>query len=104
MTRGTTPTHTLTVPVDFETVSKAAVAYAQFGKVIIRKSPEECAISGTGTNTIVTVNLTQEDTLRFNPREVVEIQMKILFTDGNVALTNISRVSTNDCLDEEILE
>ena len=104
MTRGTTPTHTLTVPVDVATVSKATVAYAQFGKVIIKKSPEACEISGTGTYTTVTVHLTQEETLKFNQKEVVEIQMKILFTDGNVALTNISRVSTNDCLDEEILE
>lgn len=98
MRRGTTPTHTFTFPFSAKGFKKIRVSYAQGGRVIVRKTEADCAVSG---NDIV-VKLTQQETLRFNSSAAVEIQIKVL-SGNDVPMSEIYTVPVERCLDDEVL-
>lgn len=97
--RGTTPTHTFTLPIPLEGFKVIRIVYAQNDKVIVRKDKEDCEIEG---NKIVT-RLTQRETLRFDDKEKVEIQIRFLTYDGEASKTEIKTTSATRCLDDEVL-
>ena len=97
MIRGTTPTHTFVLPFETTTVKSAKVVYAQSDVAIVEKT--SCDMDG---NTL-SVKLTQEETLKFDCKKNVEIQLRIL-TEGDDALTSdIIVVDVMRCLDDEVL-
>ena len=98
MRRGTTPTHTFTLPFDAEKVSGLSITYVQAGSKVLRKTETDVTIAG---NT-VTLKLTQAETLKFDTREMVEIQLKIR-VGTDVLVSDIWRVASLRCLDEEEL-
>lgn len=98
MRRGTTPTHTFTLPFN-ATGLKIRVSYAQGGRVVVRKTEADCVVSG---NDIV-VKLTQQETLRFNSSAAVEIQIKVLTAGNDVPVSGIYTVPVERCLDDEVL-
>lgn len=51
----------------------------------------------------VSVNLDQTETLKFNPYDIVEVQIKGQDEDGEIFATNILRVSVTDILDESVM-
>ena len=97
MIRGTTPTHSFVLPFETSIVKSAKVIYAQSDAVILEKA--SCTMEG---NTL-SVRLTQEETLKFDCKKNVEIQLRIL-TEANDALTSdIITIDVARCLDEEVL-
>ena len=97
MIRGTTPTHTFALPFDTSAVKSAKVIYVQSDAVVLEKT--SCTMDG---NTL-SVRLTQEETLKFDCKKNVEIQLRIL-TEANDALTSdIITIDVARCLDEEVL-
>lgn len=96
--RGTTKTHTFTLPFDTKVVQKARVIYSQNNSIIFKKE-EDAVIDG---NTIV-VKLSQEDTFKFIANEPVEIQLRLLFVDGEVKNSDILKTTVGKCLDNEVL-
>lgn len=97
MIRGTTPTHTFVLPFDTSVVKSAKVLYAQSDVVIFEKT--SCTMDG---NTL-SVRLTQEETLEFDCKKNVEIQLRIL-TEADDALTSdIIVADVMRCLDDEVL-
>ena len=94
---GTTPTHTFTLPADVASnTAKVRVIYSQRDKVVLTKDVTEL----TGND--VVVNLTQEETLKFHHRKPVEIQLRVITTDGNAITSDIITENPYKCLEDEV--
>lgn len=99
MTRGTTPTHTYTLPFGVENVEKLRIIYAQDGESKLVKTEEDCTLAGD----TVTVRLTQEETLAFYSECLVEIQVRVLTPEGEALASNVMRVKPGVCLEDEVI-
>ena len=97
--RGTTPVQTFELPESLENC-KFTITYKQQGNVIFKRTHEDCAIS----DNIVTVNLTQNETLMLIENEIVEIQFKIRNFEGNIFASDIINDMVYRILDEEPIE
>lgn len=86
MRRGTTPTLTFTMPFTADQVAVVYITFSQGPSVVLEKS-EDVAVADKS----LTVTLTQEDTLAFNPtgNPQVNIQVRIRLTDGSAAASQI---------------
>ena len=99
MKRGTTPTHTFTLPFDVSAIEKMKILYAQDEQVKVTKTEADATLEGN----IVSVTLSQEDTLALKCGKYVEIQLRVL-TAGNDAMnSDIIRVAVDRCLENEVL-
>lgn len=99
MIRGTTPTHTFTLPFDTENIDSVRIAYAQGGAVIFTKETGDCALKSD----TITVKLTQKETLQLDDKQMVEIQLRVRLMDGEALSTPIMRKSVGECLDGAVL-
>ena len=99
MIRGTTPTHTFSIPFDTSTVSEVKITYAQDDVVVLEKRTDDCTLSGSQ----LSVTLTQDDTFLFDCKKIVEIQIRILTIDGNALASIPEKVGVSKCLDGEVL-
>lgn len=99
MIRGTTPTHTFVIPMEAAGIKCVKVIYAQDDDTIVEKSTSDCTLEG---NTISTV-LTQEETLKFDCKKAVQIQIRVLTHGGQALASVIEKVGVSKCLDSEVL-
>lgn len=99
MRRGTTPTHTFTLPFDTNTVEKVRVIYAQGDIVKVVKKETDCKLSGNK----ISVKLTQQDTLRLNSKIKVDIQVRVVTRSEDSLASDIITVSVGRCLGSEVL-
>lgn len=98
MVRGTTPQHTFRLPFGTEHVRKVRVLYAQYGLIVLTKEVDTFPEEGS-----FTVQLTQEETLRFDASCLVEIQLRVLMDDGQAICSAIMRCSVGRCLESGVL-
>lgn len=107
--RATTPTHTFTFK-DFNpaTLTTLKVYYAQQGKQILEKDKSDFVFASKETEDAViymaAVSLTQEETLLFNDRFDVEIQLRGVTEDGAALATQKYQVPVIGVLNDEVLE
>lgn len=102
MTRGTTPTHTFTLPDNLKTATLSAVyiTYAQRGETVLEKTLNDV----TNNNGVLTCKLTQADTLAFDvldqrcKHDTVEVQVRMKTSDGAVMASNIISIPIMDIL------
>lgn len=102
MTRGTTPTHTFTLPDDLKTATLSAlyITYAQRGETVLEKAMSDVTIN----NGVITCTLTQADTLKFEVLDQhcgcdkVNIQVRIKTSDGVAMASDIMPVPIRDIL------
>ena len=99
MRRGTTPTHTFTIPFDVENVADALIVYAQGDKEVLRKTVRHCHMEG---NTL-SVDLTQEETLLFSCKSKAQIQVKVRTGGGSVLVSEILTMDVEKCLSDEVI-
>ena len=97
--RGTTPTHLFKLPFDTGTVKDLRITYAQNGESVVQKTANDCTMNGND----ISVTLTQSDTLRFSGDARIEMQIKVLQTDGKVYSTKVKYLSVDRTLNEEVL-
>lgn len=99
MTRGTTPTYTISFEeeIDFSSVTTWAVTLYQFGHTLTIEDP----IVDLTENTL-TITLTQEQTLLFQKGQA-SLQVRGVFGDGVAFASNIGCVPINPVLDERVL-
>lgn len=100
LVRGTTPTHTFTLPFDTGICTIVKVIYAQDNVVILEKEGEACQCNG---NTVI-IKLTQAETFKFNCKKSVQIQMRVITNDGESLVSDIKYLGARECLDSEVLE
>lgn len=91
MYRGTTPTNVFRTDVDLENASVLFVSYKQNGKVVLEKSLEDVSVK----KTLVTVNLTQKETLLFQDG-IVTIQIRAKFPDNTAIASNLIRTTAEE--------
>lgn len=101
---GTTPTHEFVLPLSVNEIQEVEITYCQNKKEILKKHTGDCALNGTDElgGTTVSVKLSQEDTFSFHDG-VVEIQVRVLTTDGTALASDIMSVSCKRCLSDEVL-
>ena len=102
MTRGTTPTHTFTLPDNLKTATLSAVyiTYAQRGETVLEKTLSDVTIN----NGVIICTLTQADTLKFEVLDQhcgcdkVAIQVRMKTSDGVAMASDIMPVPIRDIL------
>lgn len=99
MYRGSTPTHVFTLSIPVEDIKALRLTYAQGGRTVLEKTEKEVKMEGN----LVTLRLTQEETLAFGQTAPVNIQLKVLLNSGAVLPSQIFRVHVDEILSEEVL-
>lgn len=97
--KGTTPTHTFEMPFDCENLIAFTITYAQNGAVVLKKTKDDCSIE----ENVISVHLTQEDTLLFNEERGVKIQLKVMDESSEVYVSDIITTTAAEVLDDEVL-
>lgn len=99
--RGTTPEHKFDIPYPQELIKDIRVTYGQRGSSLFTKTLKECTLGDEELK----VPLTQEDTFKFVANRPVHIEIRILFTDGNVVRTEDPiRLRVIDTMDTEVMQ
>lgn len=101
MIRGSTPTHTFELPFDVKYIKDGRISYMQDGAVVLEKQIDDCTLEGQ----VITVKLTQEETLLFNCfKGYVYIQIKLLTQNGEVIYSDDEiKEEVERCFNEEVL-
>ena len=102
MTRGTTPTHTFTLPDNLKTATLSAVyiTYAQRGETVLEKTLSDVTIN----NGVIICTLTQADTLKFEVLDQhcgcdkVDVQVRLKTSGGVAMASDIMPVPIRDIL------
>lgn len=97
MIRGTTPTHTFTLPLDVDTIDEVHIIYSQLGEVKIRKTKKDCVMCGNK----ISLKLSQCETLKFIHTSV-DLQIRIL-RQGTVLASKVFRLNCDKCLENEVI-
>ena len=112
-TRATTPTHIFTLPLAIDTIRRCRVTYSQCGVNVLTRdvgievddSSGMIDLSKAGDNeTMLTVKLSQTDTVKFADGRDVEIQVRVFTASGDALASEIICVSVNKILDDEVIE
>jgi hypothetical protein len=99
MIRGTTPTHTFTLPFDTGLIKTILITYKQNNNIKLQKWTNECEFLGD----TVSVKLSQEDTLQFEGNIPVQIQIRVLTFSGDATASDVMRVRCEDVLYDGVL-
>lgn len=99
MIRSTTPMHIFNIPFNASNIKRLRITYVQKKLTVVEKTEKDAKFDG---NTI-TVVLTQQDTLKFDERRPVEVQIKVMLKNGQVAATSVGELEVGRALNEEVL-
>jgi len=96
MFRGTTPTINVVLPeaISMSEISALWLTMTQEGREILNKTFD--AFSSEGQT--LSVTLTQEETLSFEADSDVDMQLRLLMTDGRALASKIKRFRVDDIL------
>ena len=89
MIQGSTPTHYFKLPINTSLVKECRVLYGQNDVLIFKKTTEDCVLY----DDTIEVTLTQADTFNLTLGQLVQIQLRVLTTDGDALVTPIHTVS-----------
>lgn len=96
---GTTPTHVFTLPFDVSIIKEVRIVYAQNKEPVVIKNTPDCTLNGNE----VTVKLTQKDTLSFDYRKTVEVQVRVLTQENESLVSAIKAITVGRCLDNGVI-
>ena len=96
---GATTTDSFTLPVDASLISDLSIDYSQNGDVLFSKSMEDCQLEGMAG----TVELTQEDTLKFANGRSASVQIVLVTLGGEVIPSNPVTFAVGTRLNREVL-
>ena len=99
MIRGTTPTHSFKCPFDLSTISKLRIIYRQGDTNILIKTLEDCTLNGNE----ISCKLSQEETLKFDCRKMVKIQLRVVTLSGDALVSSTYELNPYDCFDDEVM-
>ena len=98
MIRGTTPTLTFQLPFACSQITALNIAFAQKNQIVLEKTLRDCSMDGR----TITVRLSEEETLRFNSSQVVELQLRLACGEtklaSNIMKTTAERILKDGCL------
>lgn len=96
--RGSTPTHSFSIPIDTASITGIIIIYAQNGAEVFRKKTTDCAI----TDSDVSVTLTQDETLQLKAGSC-QAQLVVHCYERSF-VSNIIEMSVDDILSEDVTE
>ena len=97
---GATTTDSFVLPVDASNVRSLSIDYSQRGAVLFSKSTEDCKLEGTRG----TVELTQEDTLKFTNGIEGSVQIVLVTFGGEVIPSDPVTFPVGTRLNREAME
>lgn len=100
MRRCTTPTVTIHIDESLSGCEWFRVTFAQKDGARIVKDQDDCELSEDGKE--IRVTLTQDETLRFNVRNDLRVQVRF-GSDGSACASDIASVKVLEILDEEVI-
>ena len=83
--RGSTPTHQITTDISLVDTEVIFVTYDQLEKTVIEKTKSDIVVE----DEYIEIELSQNETLKFNDKYDVEIQIRARFADGRAPVSNI---------------
>lgn len=98
MVRGTTPTHVFNVNVDLREC-RVYVTYSQFNRIIVEKTNEDITINEDN----IIVDLLQTETMRFDAKSPVKIQIRFIRENGEVSASEIMETEVKDILKRGVI-
>lgn len=100
MIRGTTPILNFTLPFEVSELSEYWITISQrYENIKIDKTSEDCTASGSE----ITLELTQEDTLKLIAGKPVYIQIRALTTEDLAIASNMVTCDVGDILKEGVI-
>lgn len=107
--RGTTPTHLFYFPFNQSEVQALYISYSQKGRIRIEKDISD--VSFDLVNNLVSVQLTQSDTLSFDDcstfeflqQSMVLIQLRVLLNDGTAWASEIMKERVGNILKDGVI-
>lgn len=99
MRRGTTPTHTFKLPVDAAQVNNIRALYGQQGQCLFKLEYDRFTFEGNK----VRVELTQEETLKFENGGAAEVQLRVLTTDKQSLVSEVHISAVRRLMEDEVL-
>ena len=100
MIRGTTPILHFTLPFAVSELSEYWITISQrYENIKIDKTSEDCTASGS----VISLELSQEDTLKLMADKPAYIQIRALTTDDIAIASTIIRTSVGDILKEGVI-
>lgn len=99
MIRGTTPTLEFVLPFETSNLAEAFVTLAQGGEVLIDKCLTDCKCNSE----LLTVRLTQEDTLKLHAKLNTEIQIRAKTISGDAVASDVFVVATEKILKDGVI-
>lgn len=100
MIRKTTATHTWTLSIPVDTISKIEAYYSVNKKLILKKRTEDFVLN----DNTAAVKLTSEETLLFPNDSYIDIQLFVKTVNGEVMGTDIQKIYCAECLCDEVIE
>lgn len=95
----TTPTHIFKLPISVTEKARIRLTYKQDDAVILTKKNKDCVLEGQK----VSCTLTQADTLSFDHKKKVKIQLHILTEEGKALITPIYYKKVGECIAGEVI-
>ena len=95
MRRGTTPKNTFLTSIDLTSAEVMYITYSQKGVTVIEKSLPDITVTADKLE----VTLTQEDTLKFDAQQKLEIQIRAKL-DGEAIASDIIETTVGKILKE----
>ena len=83
--RGSTPTHEITTDISLVDAEVIYVTYEQLNRTVVEKEKDDIAVEDDR----LIIELSQGDTLKFNDKYDVEVQVRARFADGRAPVSNI---------------
>jgi hypothetical protein len=106
MIRGTTPTNLFTLPFDKSLIEYVTIWYAQNEFVLVERTLTKNNLEKIDdSKTLIKVELSQEETELFSNVDegLVEIQLRVEFTDGTIQASKIIRTTVGRVLKDVVV-
>lgn len=101
MRRGSTPINVFFLDLDLSGAT-VYISYEQGKRVLVEKTNEDMTFSTDGDKFVITVTLTQEETLRFKSGEIL-IQCRYVTPTGEADASNIIRADIERILKDGVI-
>lgn len=100
MTRGTTPIQIFKLPFFADEITTLRITYKQGDNVVLEKTEADVE----KVDRTLRYMLSQEESLKFDPKYSAFVQLRCKKRDGSVHATNPKKISVFDVFNEEVLE
>ena len=97
--RGSTPVHIFKTSIDLTEAVEIYITYTQAGHTIVEKSLSDCTVTAEQ----IEVRLTQEETLKFDARYSIKIQVRAKYADETAIVSNIIKTDVGVILKDGVI-